>query len=227
MSAASFRAGDVQSPGALSSVFGDFGAGIPIAAAAGIPLPRRLADVEVLVGGQTAPLLLVSPFQVNFQQPAGPFGQSETVVVRVGGQDVWTGAQPTAPSAPAIFVSDFGEFRKPGAVLNQDGTLNARENPARRGERIQIFATGYPELDISVESGSAPPVGVLARTRSTPRVLIGHWDMRVEFSGASPQFPGLWQINAQIPAVTGIQKLMPLAILEGGRVSNAVSIWVE
>ncbi len=227
VSAAAFRAGGVQSPGALSSVFGDFGAGAPTVAASTVPLPRRLADVEVLVGGQTAPLLLVSPFQINFQQPAGPFAESETVIVRNGGENVWTGVEATASSAPALFTSDFSNFRKPGAVLNQDGSLNSRENPARRGERIQIFATGYPELAVPVEPGSAPPAGTLARTRSTPRVLIGQWDMQVEFSGASPEFPGLWQINALIPAAAGIEKLMPLAILEGGRVSNAVSVWVE
>jgi uncharacterized protein (TIGR03437 family) len=226
-SAAHFNLGTGQSPGALSTVFGDFGSGVATVEATGIPLPRQLAGWELTVGGRPAPLLLVSRGQINFQQPEGTPAERETVTVRQDGVNRWTGWQRTTVAAPALFTANATDFRRPGAILNSDGSLNSRERPARRGESLLIFATGYPDLDMAVASGAAPATGSLPRTRTTPRVFIGQWDMRVLFSGASPEFPGLWQINATIPEVAGVARLMPIAILSEGELSNPVSVWVE
>ena len=229
VSAASLRAGSVHSPGSLATVFGDFTGVVP-AAASTIPLPETLSDVRVFVGGKPAPLLYVGPSQVNFQQPAGPFGVVETVEVHHADRTaiaMWKATETICPAAPAIFVSDSTNFRRPGAVLNQDGGLNTATRPARSGEIIQIFATGYSELEQEVRSGDIPAKGTVVRTKTIPTVLLGQWSMEVLFSGASPEFPGLWQINAKVPQGAAGGRLLPLAISVAGQLSPAVSISVE
>jgi len=42
---------------------------------------------------------------------------------------------------PGIFRLDSEAFGR-GAILNQDGTVNSKKNPAKRGSVISIFATG-------------------------------------------------------------------------------------
>jgi uncharacterized protein (TIGR03437 family) len=140
-SAAHYNPGAAQSPGALSTLFGDFGQGVVPTIAGTLPLPRQLAGVEVTIGGRPAPLLLVSPGQINLQQPNGNAPLQETVIVSSNGTTLWTGRQTTVATAPSLFTSDPENFRRPGAILNQDGSLNSRQRPARRGESILVFAT--------------------------------------------------------------------------------------
>jgi uncharacterized protein (TIGR03437 family) len=48
----------------------------------------------------------------------------------------------------------------------------------------------------------------------------------VQFSGMSPQFPGIWQINAIVPNREYISGQVPLAVMIDGVPSNQVSFWV-
>ena len=50
MSAASLRPGSMQSPGSLSTVFGDF-PGVVTTVAHSLPLPETLGGAQVFVGG--------------------------------------------------------------------------------------------------------------------------------------------------------------------------------
>ncbi len=199
-SAASLRAGSVQSPNSLSTILGDFGAS---------------ADIKVMSGGAPATVLYASPTQINFQQPAGP-PQSGTVEVRRGSEVIWSGQQLSLPAAPAIFVADRADIHQQGTILNQDNTANSHANRAARGSIVEVLATGYTELDDS-----------LLNTRVSPRVTIGQWNAEVLFSGPHPQYPGVWQVKVRVPSNPAIVNLMPVAIHAGGRVSNAVSLWVE
>jgi uncharacterized protein (TIGR03437 family) len=61
---------------------------------------------------------------------------------------------------------------------------------------------------------------------STPTILIGGTPAQVLFSGLSPQFVGIYQINVTVPQVTA--GVVPLQISMGVVVSsNQVTIAVE
>ena len=217
VSAASLRPGSPQSSNSLSTLFGDFER----------ILEADPADLTLTVSGSPAILLQVLRNQINFQQPSGMASGEREVVLAMRDEVIWRGMQTVAEAAPAIFIKDPSDFRSPGSILNDDGAINSREQPARRGQKLRIFATGYPATLPEIEAGAVPPAGVLVQTVSLPRVLIGHWDMKVLFSGPSPVQPGLWQIDAKIPDREGISGLMPVVVLSEGRLSNAVTIWVE
>jgi uncharacterized protein (TIGR03437 family) len=220
VSAASFRAGSPQASRSLTTVFGDFGE-VPLTAASSLPLPLSLAGLEVSVGGRPAPLLLVSRFQINFHSHRALAAEKPS---KSAERNCGLAERKSLHRGIGDLHLRFRHIRSPGAIL-EDGSLKSVGRPAVRGSVVQIFATGYPN-SISRSKLALFPRPEIYRTRSTPTVWIGQWNMEVTFSGAGPEFPGLWQINARIPDIAVIERLMPVAVSVEGWISNAVTVWV-
>ncbi len=202
-------------PGMITSLFFPETPSIPLTAAQSVPLPKVLADVSVLVSweGKTveAPLYFVSPAQINFQMPNGApaSGTVEITVVRP------SAGQIVAFSVVAMDVASPGLFTRPPtgngqiAALNQDSTVNSAENPARKGEIVQIFATGQGFIPDAPPDGEPAPLDRLIHTPVKPRVFFNSSqplpDGDVQFSGLAPGLVGVWQINVKVPehAISG------------------------
>ncbi len=185
------------------------------------PLPKNLADIQVLVDDVPAPLTYVSPTQINLVVPNATrtSGSAEFLVIQPStGRIYAAGSVNMNPVSPGVFTLDAvppapvpANTQLRAAVINQDGSINGPSSPAPRGTVISIYATGQGVVP------NAPPDGVqptsLVPTPFTPRVLLnaialeeynrGNLDPPdnewVQFSGLSPQFPGVWQINIHIP----------------------------
>jgi uncharacterized protein (TIGR03437 family) len=226
VNAASFQARWPVAPGALASAFGTF-TGATQGDATMLPLPTSINGVELRVNGIAAPLLFVSPTQINFQVPRDTpitvtsLTNNVTVEVRVGGSVVASGTMAVAPASPAMFIANLQDPFAPGAILNQNSQFVA----VRRGEVIQIFATGAGvDLSSPVLDGTAAGANPLVRTNKAPRVFIFQQEATVEFSGLSPQFVGLWQINVRVPEIAAIAGQVPVQILYDGLLSNVVTL---
>jgi uncharacterized protein (TIGR03437 family) len=190
-----------------------------------IPLPTALANIQVTVNGTPAPLYYVSPGQINFVVPwNAPTGGTADVQVlnTVTGQLLAAGKVPMNTVSPAIFVgASVGVGVKLAAVINnQSGTVNDATHPAKRGEYISIYATGQGLVSSPPTDGDIPRNGLVAAQGSL-RVIIGtdytdqiplQGDEKrsipgvdtnfIQFSGLSPAFPGMWQVNVRIPQAT-------------------------
>ena len=66
-------------------------------------------------------------------------------------------------------------------MINQDGSLNSTANPAPAGSIISIFGTG--------EGVTGLPFSV----------TIGGYGATIFYEGPSGNYPGMFQINAQVP----------------------------
>jgi uncharacterized protein (TIGR03437 family) len=215
VNAASFTGGAPIAPGSLASVFGTF-TGAERAAAEALPLGRRLGNTEVLVGGTAAPLHFASAGQVNIQLSRQEVPGQKTVEVRVAGQPVARGSVTILDQAPGLFLA-----------LNQDGTLNSAMNPARRGQLIQIFATGQGKnVSPPVEDGAGAPAGPLSRTVDEPGVFLQGRRLAIAFSGLTPGAVAVWQINAAIPEDAQTGPAVPLAVIFG-IASNTLPVAVQ
>jgi uncharacterized protein (TIGR03437 family) len=178
-------------------------------------LPKSLAESEVLVGGNLVPLIYASPAQINFQVPRQSAAGQAVVEVRVGGQRVARGSLTVIPTAPGLF-----------GVLNQDGSLNSPSAPARRGQVIQIYATGQGEVRPAVDDGAAAPGQPLAVAPEPPNVYLQGRLVPVLFSGLAPGFAGVWQINAVVPQDAPADPRVPLVVVQG-LVSNTLPVSIQ
>jgi len=192
-------------PGMLASIFSfpsaPFGPGT--ASFTSEPISGTLGDVKVLVGGTSAPLLYVSPGQINFQVPgATPVGGLEEIqVVRAStGQVLASWLFQIDAESPGLFTVD-GSGSGQVAAVNQDGSLNNGANPAKAGSTVTLYGTGQGAIHGMPPDGQAAE-GIVP-TPETPQVFINAGFVAagdVQWSGLAPGFAGLWQINVKVPS---------------------------
>jgi uncharacterized protein (TIGR03437 family) len=204
---ASFVSGQPITGGSLVSIFGSNFASA-IAGADSIPLSTSLGGVTVrFVNGNTstpAPLLFVNSTQINAQVPwnlvPGGVSQNVNVIVTTAAGSSTPIAVGVGPFSPGIF--SIGTL---AAAQNVDGTLaqpagsipGGTTHPAKIGDTIIIYASGLGAVDNPIADGDIPQK--LTNTRTIPLVLIGGVSAHVSFSGLSPQFVGVNQLNVEIP----------------------------
>ena len=189
-----------------------------------IPLPTSLANLQVTVNGTPAPLYYVSPGQINFIVPwnAPTTGLADVEVLNtLTGQLLAASPVPMNTVSPAIFVGpSAGVGARLAAVVNQNNTVNSATNPAKVGEYISIYATGQGLVANPPADGDIPRNGLVGAqynlrvwlgsdyTDQIPlqgneqRTIPGAYTNFIAFSGLSPNYPGMWQINVVIPQAT-------------------------
>jgi len=137
-------------------------------------------------------LFFVRGDQINAQVPyeVAGFDQVDVQVIAPGraGNTV---SIPVAESHPSVF----------NAVLNQDFTVNSSDNPAGPRSFISLFVTGQGLVDRAVATGRpAPAVAPLPRPLLPVKVAVGGRDASGVAAVLAPNFVGLLQVNAQLPA---------------------------
>lgn len=212
-------------PGSIASAYGTFGTVTTTAATSVSPMPRALADVRLTIGGVDAPLYFVSANQINFVVPVATPTATGSAAVEVfnGPTAVARGTVNVFDVWPALATAGTAATR-PAIAQNQDFAINSTTARAKRGEVIQLYATGCGVTEPRVLDGTPPTV--LSRAVATVRVTISVVEVAAQFAGAHPQFPGICQINAVIPSDTFIAGQVPVIVTVNGIASNAVSIWV-
>jgi uncharacterized protein (TIGR03437 family) len=217
ISGATLQLGTV-SPGEIVTIFGiNIGPITPVSLKVGPDgkVSTMLDDTTVTFNGVQAPLIFVSPGQVNAIVPYEVTGSAmATVVVTHNGTASSAVSVNVAKTAPGIFTLNLTGTGQ-GAILNQNGTVNGPNNPAARGSVIVIYATGEGVLNPQPATGSVTPSTGSIDSFPVPvapvTVTIGGVKAKVLFMGEAPGFvSGVIQINAKVPADigTGNQKVV-------------------
>jgi uncharacterized protein (TIGR03437 family) len=220
-------------PGSLISIFGENLDEFP-GLAGRLPLPIAFKHVSVSFdfpeAGVSVPasVSFAGPGQLNVQVPWEMAGFNFVLVkVRIEDSvsDVFT--LDLSDYAPGVFEIDLSGALY-GAVTHSDGTLVSPSNPASPGETVVVYATGVGPVDSPQSTGYASPPATerFVRTVNTPVVTIAAQMGAVFFSGLSPGFVGLYQINVTLPASlpSGTQQLV---VTSNGIASNAVNIAIR
>ena len=198
---ATFQAASV-SPGEIVTLFGT---GLGPSVLAGLALDstgkvaRTLAGTQVTFDGVAAPLIFVSAFQTAAIVPYSVAGKSSTVL-QVTYNNVKTPAitLAVADAVPGFFTAN-SSGTGPGALLNQDGSVNSADNPAARGSVVTLFVTG---------EGQTSPAGVDGLLAALPlpspvlpvAVRVGGFPAPVLYAGGAPSLvAGVMQVNATVP----------------------------
>lgn len=178
-------------------------------------IPSRLAGVCVEIGGVRAPVLFVTPGQINVQVPALAAGNSGVQVIVNCGEpaEARTNTERVQVEVAApefFFFSLSADGRNPiaatnavtAALIGRPGLLpGVTFAPARRGDLVTLFMTGLGATSPAFQPGQLPdrpgnvvlPVAVsLGAAELSPADVL--------YAGVAPGLAGVYQVNVRIPA---------------------------
>ncbi|MGB9458118.1 MAG: hypothetical protein WCB12_18855 [Bryobacteraceae bacterium] len=105
-------------------------------------MPQTLDGVTVSIAGRLLPLYYVSPTQINAQLPADlPLGASNLVVTTPEQAQV-TSSFTIAQDAPGLFAVTSND-KAYALAFHPDGTLVTEASPAKAGEALTLYGTGF------------------------------------------------------------------------------------
>ena len=197
------------------------------------PLPAGLSGVSVEADGDPVPLRSVSPTRIEFQLPWFYNGYSRTNMTLVNGT---RRTQPVSVDirayAPALLTMNGqgtgqGEIRIEGTASVAAATGEFPDSrPARKGETIEIRATGLGSVSLAPSTGSNPVVATPNLTR-IPIVTLAGKSAPVLFSGLANGAVGAYVVRVLVPqdAASGSQVELQLTI--SGFASNMVTLAIE
>ncbi len=218
-------------PVAAGSIAAVFGSNLAIGQAnwqVPTPLPTLLAQSSLSIGGRAAPLFFASPSQVNVQIPWELAGQTEaTISATVGGVVSNIQKVNIAPFAPGIFTINATGSGQGAVLIAPTAQLAAPGTAVQRSAYISIFCTGLGAVSVQPANGAAAQGSALSYTLTLPTVTIGGVSALVTYSGLAPNWAGLYQVNAQVPASVSPGSTVSVVLSIGGATSNTVTIAVQ
>jgi len=210
--AASYKT--VFAPGMLMSVFGTNLA--PAAQhAPAVPLPLSMQGVSATVNGYTAPLLDVTPGQLNVQIPYETGAGTAILGVNNNGLVAYFPFQVQA-AAPGIFMT-------------LDGASNlVPYASSKRGQILLAFITGEGDVAPALFTGATPTttdVTKLPAPGLAVTLTVGGAPATIDFIGIPDGLVGVTQINFTIPANAPLGK-QPVVVTVGGVASAPVNLTI-
>ena len=166
-------------------------------------LATSLSGARVLFDGIAAPLVYVSDKQSSAVVPYEALGHSSTqVTVEYNGASSSALTLPVVAAAPGLFSANQ-QGRGPGAIYNQDNTVNSSSNPASSGQIIVLYGTGEGQTVPPVSSGTIANSIVPKPVQPVSVTIGGIAATDIRYAGTVPSFVvGLLQINVVVP--TGV-----------------------
>lgn len=231
--------------GSLVSIFGT-GLATQLANFDTVPFSTTLGGVSVTFNNVAAPMRNLIPdqgqgySQLNVQVPwnvlpAGTSG-AVNVVVTVNG---------VASQPRQVQINTFGPgvYTIPPGVGNAivffvaDGVVNIAAppgsipgfptRPVTRGTIVSFYASGLGAVDSPPQNG-ANSLDRLRLTLTNPQVLVGGIVATDVAAALAPEFPGVYQVNARIPANAPAGNAVPFQISLGGvTTTNQATIAIQ
>ena len=203
-------------PGAIVTIFGS---GLGPSQGVGFQLvngqvPTSLGGTQVLVNGEPAPILYSSYWQLNVILPYSLAVRTMPTIQVVSNG---TAANQMSASVLKQGISLF-QVNNSAAALNEDGTVNSPQNPAKPGSIVVLFGTGGGETVPPSVAGEVTPLA-LRPLAYTPQVQMDMATLTVEYAGAAPGLvSGVTQINVKLPDVIPVVAGYPM---------GTVPLWVS
>ena len=202
-------------PGAIVSIFGTSLAA-STQAAPQIPLLGTLGGTSVLVAGVPAPLLYVSPAQINLQLQYGLSGNI-TVQVKTASGVSNTDTIFVGTRAPKIFTVDFSG-QNGGIVTTTSNALLTAATPDAPAENVSIYLNSVGATTGSPVAGLAAPAN--ATVSDTVTASIGGVAATVNAAVLQPGSVGLYRVDIQSPFVV-LTGPVSVAVTIGGVTTQA------
>jgi uncharacterized protein (TIGR03437 family) len=195
VNAADFHLG----PLAADSIVAAFGSNLAprVEVAQSFPLPTSLAGTTLTINGVPAPLLFVSPTQINFLVPP-TINTGQAVFIASSPMGTYAlGSVEIVAAAPAIFTADASGKGDAAALATADGVTY-------QSQPFDVLVNGKPSIVVLYGTGirrapAANPSDGNGVAESVSVTIDGR-AATVLYAGAQGSFSGLDQINVELPA---------------------------
>jgi uncharacterized protein (TIGR03437 family) len=157
-------------------------------------LPTTLDGVSVTIDGKPAAVYYVQPTQIDVQVPDDNARGPVNVVVTSG----MVASDPVAVNMSAFAPAFFTFDGKSIAATHADNTPVNAGSPAKPGEVIVMYGTGFGPTSPATAAGAVVSGANPLASLSTLSILIGGAPAQVAFAGITA--PGLYQFNLTVPA---------------------------
>jgi uncharacterized protein (TIGR03437 family) len=191
-------------------------------------LPKELDGIRVTVGGKPAFINAVTPGQINIQAPDVGAGPMDVVVTTPGGVSAafsttaqsyspaffpWPGNQPVATHADYTLAVKNGTF---------PGTTTV---PAKPGEIITLWGTGFGPTNPAVPAGQEPVV-LAPATQSNVTVSVGGVPVPV-LGAVLSAYAATYQVAIQIPGSMADGSYPLVALVNGAQSPTTILLAVQ
>lgn len=192
--------------------------------------PTTLANTQVLFDGTPAPILYVSATATSVMVPYGIAGRTTTnITVSYEGVGSAPLAYNVVSAAPGIYTLNQ-QGSGPGAILNQNYSVNGPNSPAAPGSVVAVYMTGEGVTSPSSATGVVAPSNGSGLNKPVLAVTatVGGLPATVDYAGSAPGIVyGVMQVNLTIPSglTNGAQ---PIVISVGtANTQAAVTVTVQ
>jgi uncharacterized protein (TIGR03437 family) len=226
------------SPASMVSAFGsDLAPRLEVATS--IPLPTVLADTELRVRDsagieRTAPLIAVSPGQVNYLVPEDTTPGPASVTVTNGGRVAGSGTLLVDTVAPGIFTANANGAGAAAAVavrIAPDGSqtpqllFDCSAGPGRCAPVTIDFGGPGDQVVVLLFGTGIRGRRAQCRLRTVPELpLYVEQFFEVLYAGPQSEYPGLDQVNLRIKAKPSYAVDLIVQLLIDGRATNEVTL---
>ena len=163
-------------------------------------LPTKLTGVSVSMGGTPAYMEYVSPTQINVLAPnLGTGSESVTVTTPAGTSKAYTIT--SAAVQPAFFPWPGNYVVATDANYNwlvKNGTFSTTTAPAKPGETIILWGTGFGPTTPAAPAGQITPSNLYSVNGVV--VTVGSVPVTASATALSPGSAGLYQVVIQVPS---------------------------
>ncbi|MDQ6705386.1 MAG: IPT/TIG domain-containing protein, partial [Acidobacteriota bacterium] len=210
ISAVNDKALTTAAPGDLITIYGTNLASNSsgLGAFQGQNVPTVFNGVQVTIGGKPAPLIYVSPRQINAQVPFETPAGAQPLIVTADGTAGAAYTLMVAATAPGIFMDAASGF---GILVKQDFSLLTADNRAHANDIVIIYATGLGQTTPPSTTGQLVQFPPEADTQAVTITINGQAvdPANVIYSIVAPNFIGLYQVAFRVPTTVpgGNQRL--------------------
>jgi uncharacterized protein (TIGR03437 family) len=201
-------------PGSIISIFGANLASDTFVAPAGM-LPQTLGALTARVGDRVLPLFFVSPNQINANLPDDIATGSQVLTVSPGNQPDVRVAFNVVRNAPGLF---------PGA-FHEDGSPVSADSPAKSGEIVTMYGTGFGPADHARLEGFPIPASPAYLMQDSATVQAGDTTITAEKTFAAPGRFGIDAVQFRVDGVASGSVTVKVTI--NGTESNGILLQVQ
>jgi uncharacterized protein (TIGR03437 family) len=212
-------------PGSVASLYGSNLAAQSAVGPAN-PLAKTLAGVTVHIGARSLPIYFASPDQINFQIPADLALGDRTLTVSSEGMPDVTSDITIVRDAPGLFPAVL-DGQTYAMVMHEDGTPVTAAAPARQGELLTAYGTGFGPTDRVRPEAAAIPASPRFMILDPVSLQVGSAVFTPESAFAAAGQVGVdlvqFRLDSTAPSGAGV----PIYVTVNGVASNTLTLPIQ